>query len=246
VMDNPFSAVTGKDGTAKIEKIPDGEYTVKSFHSFMGWKEQKVKFEGAEAKVEFKYDGSEEEPAENKGELEDLIKGTDFERLDLLPADFSYREFDLQFAKEKASRLKKLIAPLDKDYDMIVFDCPPSMSGLSEQIFRASDLLLMPLVPTTLSLRTLEQVRSFMESEKIKGVDLKVFFSMVDRRKKMHREVVEAKGGVPEMALETTVPYASAVERMGTERMPVGAFAPKSAPAAAFRGLWDEVSKALG
>lgn len=73
VTDNPFAGVTGADGTVKIEKIPDGEYTVKAFHSFVGWKEQKVKFDGTEQKIEFKYDGSEEEPKENKGELDDLF-----------------------------------------------------------------------------------------------------------------------------------------------------------------------------
>ncbi len=71
--DNPFNAVTGADGSFKIEKVPDGEYTVVAWHSFMGKKEKKVKVVGGEVKVEFSYDGSEEEPKENKGELDDLF-----------------------------------------------------------------------------------------------------------------------------------------------------------------------------
>lgn len=73
VTDNPFSGVTGEDGTVKFDKVPDGEWTVKAFHSFYGWKEAKVKFEGKAATVEFTYDGSEEEPKENKGELDDMF-----------------------------------------------------------------------------------------------------------------------------------------------------------------------------
>jgi plastocyanin len=73
VTDNPFSAVTGEDGSFKIEKVPDGEYNVVAWHSFMGKKEKKVKVEGGEVKVEFAYDGTEDEPAVNKGELDDLF-----------------------------------------------------------------------------------------------------------------------------------------------------------------------------
>lgn len=181
-----------------------------------------------------------------KNDLDDLIKGTDFERLDLIPADFSYREFDLRFSEQKASRLKKLIQPLAKEYDLVVFDCPPSMSGLSEQIFRASDLILVPIVPTTLSVRTLGQIREFLAAEKSGKAALRAFFSMVDRRKKLHREIVEARADAPEAMLEAAIPNASAVERMGQERQPVAAFAPQSVPARAFRALWDEVARVLG
>ena len=73
VTDNPFAAVTGADGKFKIEKVPDGEYTVVAWHSFMGKKENKVKVEGGEVTTDFSYDGSEDEPAENKGELDDLF-----------------------------------------------------------------------------------------------------------------------------------------------------------------------------
>ena len=74
VTDNPFHAVSGDDGTVKVEKIPAGKYKVVAWHSFFGKKEQEVEFkDGEEAKVEFKYDGSEEEPAENKGELDDIF-----------------------------------------------------------------------------------------------------------------------------------------------------------------------------
>jgi len=180
-----------------------------------------------------------------KSDLDDLIKGTDFPNLDLLPADFSYRGLDLSFADRKKSRMKNLIAPLRQQYDLIVFDCPPSISELSEQIFRASHLLLVPLLPTTLSLRTFDQIQMFLRKKKVRNLNVRTFFSMVDRRKKMHREIVEEFPAARKQHLSCYIPYSSIVEKMGIERRPVTDFAPGSVPAKSFQMLWKQVAPLL-
>tara|TARA_R110000787_G_scaffold98771_4_gene203109 strand:- start:367 stop:1104 length:738 start_codon:yes stop_codon:yes gene_type:complete len=196
-------------------------------------------------RVKPKVKGGGKKIVRGKSDLDDLIKGTDFENLDILPSDFSYREFDLRFADEKQSRLKKLLAPLKSEYDLIVFDCPPSISELSEQIFFASDLLLVPLVPTTLSIRTQDQIRQFLKKEKLGKTKVRTFFSMVDRRKKMHRDIVEDFAATQSRHFHSCIPYSSIVEKMGIERRPAVDFAPRSAPARAYGLLWYEVEKAL-
>jgi plastocyanin len=73
VTDHPFFAVSGKDGSFTIEKVPAGEYDVEAWHSQYGLKKAKVKVEdGKTAEVKFSYDGTEGEPAENKEELKGL------------------------------------------------------------------------------------------------------------------------------------------------------------------------------
>ena len=81
--------------------------------------------------------------------LDEAIKGTDFDRLDLIPADFSYRhlDFDLDSTKRPTDRIRRLIAPLKDDYDVVILDCPPSVSLVSENIVHACDVLLVPLIP---------------------------------------------------------------------------------------------------
>src|ERR1700728_3530926 len=66
--------------------------------------------------------------------LDAAIKGTDFDNLDLLPADFTYRNLDLLLdaARKPARKLSRLLAPLRADYDVVFLDCPPSISLLSE------------------------------------------------------------------------------------------------------------------
>lgn len=180
--------------------------------------------------------------AKGKSDLEELIQNTEYDLLDLLPSDFSYREFDVRLAREKSSHLRHMLAPLAEEYDLVIFDCPPSISELSEQIFRASNLLLVPLVPTTLSLRAMDQLREFLGKGKTRGLAVRSFYSMVDRRKKLHRELVDAPGAGAGIGLRASIPYSSAVERMGIECRPVLHFAPRSAPSQAYRALWEEVA----
>jgi cellulose biosynthesis protein BcsQ len=183
-----------------------------------------------------------------KRDVEDLIKGTDHDRLDLIPADFSFRNLDLLLDAEKNSekRLRKLLRPLNADYDICILDCPPSVSLVSEAVFHAADALLVPLIPTTLSVRTYEQLVAFRKDEKLKDLKLLPFFSMVDRRKGMHREIVEGFPDNHPEVLTTIIPYASVVERMGVERAPLGAFAPRTAVAAAYQTLWADVMARVG
>jgi cellulose biosynthesis protein BcsQ len=177
-----------------------------------------------------------------KKELDKLIKGTDYEGLDLLPADFSYRNMDLVLddTKKPAMRLLKLLRPLSYEYDLIFLDCPPSISLVSENIFQAADALLIPTIPTTLSLRTYGQLMEFVINNNLDRLKLMPFFSMVDRRKRMHLEIInELPKRHPEL-LKTHIPYASDVERMGVFRKPLADFATKGPAAKAYEELWEE------
>jgi cellulose biosynthesis protein BcsQ len=177
-----------------------------------------------------------------KGSLDEVVKATDFDNLDLLPADFAYRNMDLEFgeARKPTLRLLKLLRPLAEEYDLVILDCPPSISLVSENIFRAADLLLVPTIPTTLSARTLRQLLDFLGEHRHR-VPVYGFYSMVDRRKRMHLELMQRGIDARARMLESRIPYASDVEKMGDRRAPVGHFAPSSAAARAYALLWDEV-----
>ncbi len=180
-------------------------------------------------------------------DLDDLIKATDFEHLDLLPADFSFRNLDLilDTRKKPTRQLKKLLKPLSEMYDYIFLDCPPNISLLSEAVFEASDVLLSPLIPTTLSIRTLEQLKKYLQDSELKKVQLMPFFSMADRRKKLHREIMTTLIEDHQDILQTAIPYASDIERMGLERMPLPAYANRSRSVQAYQALWQEIQTQL-
>lgn len=196
-------------------------------------------------KVKPKLKGGADTVLERDKPLARLIKESDYPGLDLLPADFSYRRLDAELAQTgKTNRLTKFLKPLQAEYDLVILDCPPSISRLSENIFRASDALIVPLLPTILSVRTYDQLKGFCAKEKIK-VPLMPFLSMVDRRKKMHRETAEElQHRLPEL-LPTAIPYASIIEQMGLYRAPVSRFAPRSAAALALANLWQDIADKL-
>jgi cellulose biosynthesis protein BcsQ len=198
-------------------------------------------------RVKPKIKGGSRDLLRGKREIDDLIKGTDYENLDLLPADFSYRNMDLVLdgAKKPTRRLQKLLKPLANEYDHIFLDCPPSISLVSENVFYATDALLVPIIPTTLSLRTLSQLSRFLEGNSLDNVEVLPFFSMVDRRKSLHREVVEELPKARPDILSSPIPNASDVERMGLRREAVCAFASTSQAAQAYEALWDEIKSRM-
>jgi cellulose biosynthesis protein BcsQ len=123
----------------------------------------------------------------------------------------------------------------------VFLDCPPSISRLSENVFNAADALLVPIIPTTLSLRALDQLDRFLLRRKERSPMVLPFFSMVDRRKRLHRELIEDLCLAHPDILRSSVPSATAVERMGAHQAPVAAFDRRSPAVAAYAELWDEV-----
>jgi chromosome partitioning protein len=178
----------------------------------------------------------------SKHDLDDHIKGTDYVLLDVLPADFSSRNLDLilEDFKKPTRRIAKLLQPLAGEYDFIFIDCAPSISLVSENVFRAADSLLIPTIPTTLSLRTLKQIYDYFKSEKLSRKALLPFFSMVDSRRQMHRMITGQPPQKPVPFLTSQIPYISEIERMGIERKPA-CLASASRAAQAYRALWDEL-----
>ncbi len=180
--------------------------------------------------------------------LQRAIRETDYERLDLVPADFSYRNLDLELTDYKKStlRLRKLLGGVAADYDLAFLDCAPSMSVVSENVFNMADVLLVPLIPTHLSLRAFDQLMRFRSRHAPDGATVIPFFSMVDRRKRLHRELIVAFAGEHPEVLRSYVPYASQIEQMGEHRAPVNAFADASVGGRAFRSLWQALAERMG
>lgn len=179
------------------------------------------------------------------GELAPHVRASEQTGLHLVPADFSLRNLDLVLddAKRPRRRLAGLLSDLADRYDVAFLDCPPGISLASESVFAAADVLLVPVIPTTLSARTLEQLDGFLADGARPAV--LPHFTMVDLRKTLHRRLVASLPERWPQFCDTLIPNNSAVERMGVERAPVSVFAPRSAAARAFADLWRETSASL-
>lgn len=174
------------------------------------------------------------------------VRATSYERLDVLPADDSYRDLDLVLdaAKKSTHRLGRILESVDREYDVVVLDCPPGSSLVAENALRAADVVVVPLIPSPLSLRSLDQVVSIV-MESAKSTPILAFLTMVDRRKTGHRVAAESLHGARPEVLAISVPATVVVERMGAERAPVAAFAPNTTAARAYKDLWTAVAAAV-
>ena len=170
-------------------------------------------------------------------ELGDLVQASEFPRLDVLAADRSLRHLEKQLVEtDKARRLRKLLRGFDRDYDRVILDCPPGLTELADQLFRAVDLLVVPMLPSPLSERAFDQLHEHLARDH-KGSAPAVLpvFSMVDRRKGLHKATIAT---TPDRAV---IPYAATIEAMAATRAPVtGGTAGR-----AFATLWAEVERAL-
>jgi len=176
-------------------------------------------------------------------DIDRSIKGTDYENLDILPADFSHRNMDIIFNDMKRSklRLSKVLKPLEKEYDLIILDCLSVINIVAENIFNATDSMLVPIIPTTLSVRTYGQLLSFLKSIDYDRKKVYTYFSMVDRRKKMHHSLMAYVSKKVKRVLKSSIPNLAVIEKMGVERQPVPAFARSSYATWAYKELWAEV-----
>jgi cellulose biosynthesis protein BcsQ len=174
------------------------------------------------------------------------IKATDFPRLDLLPSSLSFRHLDVRLdqARGQGKRLDKTLRAIGSSYDLVVLDVHAGLGLEAEAVFQAAELVLLPVVPTTLSLNTLQTVRHFFARHELDETRLRFFLSMVDRRRRMHRDLAAELEGDPAW-LGVAVPYSSEVEQMGLTREPLLAAHRRGRAAPAYLELWERVRDLL-
>jgi chromosome partitioning protein len=178
--------------------------------------------------------------------LETAIMATDYENLEIIPSDNSAKTFDIivEEMKGNKNRLKSIIKQLEHEYDFVFIDCPPGLSALSENIFQAADIVLMPIIPTTLSVRTYNMIKDYFKEKNLDGSKMMCFFTMADLRKNMHNEIMEFLYK-DKRFFEHYIPYLSDVEKMGVYRQPIEEFARSSYAAQSYRDLWTEIKEGV-
>lgn len=175
------------------------------------------------------------------------IQSTAYANLDILPADLSHRNLALAFDELDHSRrrLEQILQPLQERYSLLVLDCPPTLGLLASNIFMVATRILTPLAPTPLSFEAQRQLLAFAQEENYKPKLILSFLSLVDRRKKLHRELAEAAAQEFKGLLRASIPYSADAERMSSAREPVALCAPRSSAAKAYHNLWVEVADHL-
>ena len=176
------------------------------------------------------------------GKLDKHIRGTDFDDLDLLPAHFTHRNLDLQLDRDNksATHLREILLTKKSEYDLVLLDCPPNLTRLSENVIASADMVISPVIPTTLSILSFEQLLKLFQTTGANTKKAHAFFSMVERRKSMHTSII-SKYRKYKVFMKSVIPYLAEVEKMGITRKPVGASLQSTTATVAYKRLWKEI-----
>ncbi|MEG3640827.1 ParA family protein [Magnetococcus sp. PR-3] len=182
---------------------------------------------------------------ERRHDLDLLLRMTGYPNLDLLPADLSYRHFDTLLSEQRKplEGIKRILKPLRKEYDNIFLDCPPGLTLLSESIFEVADVLLVPLIPTTLSLRAYNRLVRFLGKQNQKKMLLLPFFNMVNLNKPIHKVVSQTVPSKHPLFCRNFIEESNLIEAMGVKRAPVTSFAKGTPDSNRYEELWIETQK---
>lgn len=177
-------------------------------------------------------------------DLASAIQPSAYENLDIIPADLSARHADILLNEMKQSKKKisSILSTIKNEYDIVFLDCPPGISVLHDAVFAGVDWILMPNIPTTLSIRSFESVLNYFKENDLDTSKLKCFFSMVDHRKNLHHEVIN-EFYKDKLFFKSYIPYLSDVEKMGVHESPLETFAASSYAAQCYKDLWKEIKQ---
>jgi chromosome partitioning protein len=180
--------------------------------------------------------------------LRDVVLPTQFDGLFIAPAttDLSSTDVDLVDHENRVGLLRAALrdAP-DMSFDVILIDCPPSLSLLTVNALVAADAALVPLQTEFFALEGLSQllltVRQVRESA---NPDLRVdgvVLTMFDQRNNLCRQVEEdARETLGELVYRTRIPRNVRVSEAPSYALPVIDYDPASKGSEAYLELAQE------
>ncbi len=172
------------------------------------------------------------------------VKASEYPNLHVIPAHLGFRDFDvlLESLGKRRQRLDTILKGLRDDYDLVILDCPPTIGHLAEAVFTAADWLLVPVIPTTLSERTFDQLLAFFDEHDYSKKKLLPFFALVQAQKSLHHHTMDALRARSDRFWQTTVPFTADIEKMGEHQTPVLSFAPRGKGGLSYAALWAEIA----
>lgn len=181
------------------------------------------------------------------------IHHTSTKNLDMVPAtiNLSGAETELISMMARETRLKLALQEVEKDYDFIFIDCPPSLGQLSINAFTASDSILIPVQSEYYAMEGLSQLlntirlvqKHFNTSLGVEGVLL----TMLDARTNLGAEVVkEVQSYFEKKVYKTIIPRITKLAEAPSYGQPISEYAPNSRGAKVYDDLAKEVLKNHG
>lgn len=181
-------------------------------------------------------------------DVHDVILRSNVDDMDILPANIDLSAAEVQLVSEVAREqtLRRVLAKVRHDYDIVIIDCAPSLGLLTVNALTACDKVIMPLECEFFALRgialltdTIEKVTERLNPElEILGILGTMFDARTLHSREVLQRVVEAFG---ELVFHTVIKRTIKFPETTVAGEPITTYAPASPGAVAYRQLAREV-----
>lgn len=167
---------------------------------------------------------------------------------DVLPTDIrmSGAEIELISVPGRDTLLREALDGLRTAYDYVLIDCSPSLNILTLMALTAATSIIIPVAAQYMPLDGMAQLLPTVELVRKrlnKGLSIGgVIVTMYDSRRSLDREIIEAvRQKFPEQTFKTVVKNNSKLAEAPTFGKDIFEYDPKSAGAAAYRDIAQEL-----
>lgn len=180
--------------------------------------------------------------------LREAIKKTNFENIEIVPANLSLGKLETELISERDSHycLADKLEDVESEYDVILIDSPPNLGLATWSVLTASEGVIIPLEAQDYSIKGTGYVHGVIQKvRKRANPNLTILGYIINRydgRRRVEqdfRSMIEQHLGkrVFQPVLKDSVKYVESV----TRGRPITDLAPKSEQAEAFRQIVKEV-----
>lgn len=181
---------------------------------------------------------------------ESVVMETEVKNLSILPSKVELIGFEVEMLDEpdRETLLLQALKKVEKDFDYIILDCPPSLSLLTLNALAAADRVLIPLQSEFYALEGLSQLlqtvkrvkQSINKNLKILGILLTMF----DKRTNLSAQVEEdARLHFKDQVFKTKIPRNIRLSEAPSYGTPIFSYDPSSRGAKSYLNLAGEIIK---
>ncbi|MFQ3307181.1 MAG: chromosome partitioning protein [Candidatus Midichloriaceae bacterium] len=183
-----------------------------------------------------------------KKNINSFIVKTMVPNMDIIPADQNLSGFDseVHLIDKKQYLLKNYLEKIEKDYDFIFIDCPPSLNLLTINALTASNNVLIPLQCEFFALEGIASILNIIDSVKTNlNADLKIagiILTMYDRRNRLCKEIVaDVRKNFASLVYEQIIPRNIKLSESTSHGKPIMLYDSKCSGSIAYMLLAQEI-----
>jgi len=180
--------------------------------------------------------------------LEQAIKDTEIEYLSVVPSNINLTgaEVELVNVMGREYHLKKALSEMQRSFDYIILDCPPSLGLLTINGLTAADSILIPIQCEYYALEGLGQLIStfkLVRENLNERLDIEgVLLTMVDSRTNLTKEVIsEVKKFFGDKVYKTVIPRTIKLAEAPGFGKPIALYDPDSLGAKKYDEVASEI-----